>query len=109
MSSHMQSFERDTLGAVLSSKWVWLAHVVANALLMIAFFYWTRIPEETGWQFALTIIGGLAIAFVTLWLHSATFDYFNLASERCFRQSLRSSVARIPAFLIWAVIFDFVL
>ena len=76
---------------------------------MIAFFYWTRIPEETGWQFALTIIGGFAIAFVTLWLHTATFDYFSLASERCFRKSLRSSVARIPAFLIWTVIFGFVL
>ena len=109
MSSHMQGFERDTLAAVLSSKRLWLAHVITNALLMIAFFYWTRIPEETGWQFALTIIDGFAIAFVTLWLHSATFDYFSLASERCFRKSLRSSVARIPAFLIWTVIFGFVL
>ena len=109
MSSHMQGFERDTLAAVLSSKRVWLAHVITNALLMIAFFYWTRISEETGWQFALTIIGGLAIAFVTLWLHSATFDYFRLASERCFRKSLRSSVARILAFVIWTVIFGLVL
>ena len=109
MSSHMSGFERDTLDVVLSGRRVWLVHVLANALLMIAFFYWTRIPEETGWQFALTIIGGFAIAFVTLWLHTATFDYFSLASERCFRKSLRSSVARIPAFLIWTVIFGFVL
>ena len=109
MSSHMPGFERDTLDVVLSGKRVWLVHVLANALLMIAFFYWTRIPEETGWQFALTIIGGFGIAFVTLWLHSATFDYFSLASERCFRKSLRSSVARIPAFLIWTVIFGLVL
>ena len=109
MSSHMQSFERDTLSTVLSSKRLWLAHVVINALLMIAFFYWTRIPEETGWQFALTIIGGFTIAFVTLWLHSATFDYFSRMSERCFRKSLRSSVARIPAFVLWTVIFGLVL
>ena len=53
MSSHMPGFERDTLDVVLSGKRVWLVHVLANALLMIAFFYWTRIPEETGWQFAL--------------------------------------------------------
>ena len=50
MSSHMSGFERDTLDVVLSGKRVWLVHVLANALLMIAFFYWTRIPEETGWR-----------------------------------------------------------
>src|SRR5260370_6955054 len=81
MSSHMQGFERDTLAAVLSSKRLWLAHVITNALLMIAFFYWTRIPEETGWQFALTIIGGFPIAFVTLWLPCPPFHYLTLPSE----------------------------
>jgi hypothetical protein len=105
----MQGFERDTLTAVINSKRVWLAHVVANALLMIAFFFWTRIPEETGWQFALTAVCGLAIGFVTLWLHCATFAYFSPASDRCFRASLRGSVARIPAFLAWTVIFCLVL
>jgi hypothetical protein len=105
MNPGMHGFERDTLTAILSSKRVWLAHVIANALLMIAFFYWVRIPEETGWQFALTVFGGLAIAFSTLCLHCATFDYFSISSEREFLNSLRRSVARIPAFLIWAVIF----
>jgi len=107
MSSHMQGFERDTWKAVISSKRVWLVHVVLNALLMIAFFYWLRIPEETGWQFTLTVVSGLLIAFVTLWLHSATFDYFSPAGERRFRDSLRRSPIRIPAFLVWAVVFGF--
>lgn len=105
MNSHIQGFERDTLIAVFNSKRVWLVHLVTNALLMIAFFYWTRIPEETGWYVALTFVGGLLIAFATLWLHSATFDYFSVASEHCFVSSLRRSVARVPAFLVWALIF----
>jgi len=105
MNSLMQGFERDTLMAVVSSKRVWLVHLIANALLMIAFFYWTRIPEETGWYVALTLVGGLLIVLVTLWLHSATFDYFGVASERCFVRSLRRSVARVPAFLVWTLIF----
>src|SRR6476646_3041458 len=106
MNSHMQGFERDTLTTVFDSKRVWLVHLVVNALLMIAVFYWTRIPEETGWYVALTLVGGLLIAFATLWLHSATFDYFGVASERCFVSSLRRSVARVPAFFVWTLIFS---
>ena len=109
MNSRMQGFECDILSAILSSKRVWLAQFVINALLMIAFFYWTQIPEEAGWQFTLTVVCGLAIVIVTLWLHSATFVYFGEKSERSLRTAFRSSVARIPAFLVWAVIFGLVL
>lgn len=109
MNSRMQGFERDTWTAVVNSKRVWLAHIIVNALLMIAFFYWTRIPEETGWQFTLTVVCGLGIGFVTLWLHSATFDYFSVSSENRFRVSLRRTLSRIPAFLVWTMIFALVL
>jgi hypothetical protein len=109
MNFRMQTFERDTLTAVLNSKRVWLVHVITNALLLIAFFYWTRIPEETGWEFLLTVIWGLMIGFLTLWLHCSTFAYFGAGSERSFTASLRTSVARIPAFLIWTAIFGIVL
>jgi hypothetical protein len=105
MNTDMRGFELDTVSAVINSKRVWLVHVVANAVLMVAFFYWVRIPEETGWQFALTMFGALVIAFCTLWLHCATFDYFSMASERLFTRSLRHSLARIPAFLVWTLVF----
>ena len=104
MNSRMQGFERDTAMVIVNSKRVWLLHATANALLMVAFFYWTRIPEESGLQFALTVVSGLLIAFVTLWLHSATFDYFRPA-EHSLKASLRRSAARVPAFLVWSVIF----
>ena len=109
MNSRMQGFERDTLTAVLSSKRVWLVHLVTNGLLMIAFFYWTQIPEETGWQFTLTVLSGLVIGLVTLWLHSATLSYFAPASQRSFEAALRDSIARIPAFLVWTVVFGLIL
>jgi len=105
MNTNMRGFEVDTVSTVINSKRVWLVHGVANALLMVAFFYWVRIPEETGWQFVLTVFGALIIAFCTLWLQCATFDYFSMASERRFVASLKKSVKRIPAFLVWAVIF----
>jgi len=109
MSTGMQGFERDTLSAVLSSKRVWLLHFIVNGMLMLAFFYWIRIPEETGWEFTLTVVGGLTIAFCALWLQCATFDYFSMASEQHFTSSLRRSLARIPAFLVWTIIFAAVL
>ena len=105
MNSRMQGFERDTVMSAVNSKRLWLLHAVVNALLMAAFFYWTRIPEETGLQFALSVVGGLLIAFVTLWLHSATFDFFRPTGERRLKESLLRSAACVPAFLVWAAIF----
>lgn len=105
MNSRMQDFERDTVTALLNSKRVWVVHVVVNALLTVAFFYWTRISEESGLEFALTVVGGVLIVFVTLWLQSATFDYFRPAGDRRLISSLRRSASRVPAFLLWAVIF----
>lgn len=105
MNRRMRGFERDVISAVMNRKRVWLLHVALNALLMLSFFYWTRIPEETGLQLALTVIGGLPIAFVTLWLHSATFDFFQPAAEPTLKVSLRRSAARVAPFLVWAVIF----
>jgi len=109
MSSQMQGFERDTLTAVLNSKRVWLTHVIVNLLLMTAFFYWTRIPDETGWQFVLTVLAGLMIVFVILWLHCGTFLYFEPVSQHQWGASLRTSLARVPAFLLWTLIFGLVL
>jgi hypothetical protein len=104
MNSRMQGFERYVVTAVLDRKHLWMLHAVLNALLIVAFFYWTRIPEENGLQFALTVVSGLLIAFVTVWLHSTTFDNF-LSAERSLKESLRNSVARVPAFLVWAAVF----
>lgn len=107
MNPRMQGFERESLMALLHSKRVWLIHVFANAALMVAFFYWTRIPDERGWQFAFSVISGVLIAFFTLWVHSATFDYFH--DRVSFAQSLRRTAARVPWFLLWAAIFGVVL
>ena len=105
----MRGFERDTLTAVINSKRVWVSHLLSNALLMMAFFYWTHIPEETKLQFVLTVVSGLAIGFLTLWLHGATFHYFQMPIAGRFRNSLRRSARYIPAFLIWTIIFGVLL
>ncbi len=107
MNPRVQGFERESLMAVLHSRRVWLIHVVANAVLMVSFFYWTRIPDEHGWQFAFTVFVGVVIVFFTLWLHAATFDYF--AEQDAFKPSLMRTGTRVPWFLLWTVIFGAVL
>lgn len=103
MNSRMQGFERESLMTVLHSKRVWLIHVIANAGLMVSFFYWTRIPDEHGWQFVFTVLVGVLIAFSTLWLHCATLDFF--ARRDSFTAALKRTISRVPWFLLWTAIF----
>ena len=105
MNLRMQNFERETLMTFVNGKRVWLVHVFANVALTVAFLYWTRISEESGFQFALNVVSGLLIAFATLWLHSATFDYFHPPREFLFKRCLVRSLGHIPAFLAWSLIF----
>ena len=101
--------ERDSVMAVLQSKRVWLAHVVGNALLFVAFFYWVQIKEETGGKFALSVVGGLLILLCTLLLHGATFDYFREGTSSSFVSAMRRVIPRLPWLLLWALIFGCVL
>src|ERR1051326_6204887 len=109
MSTSNQGFERDTLKALINNKRVWLVHVIMNALMLMGFFYWTQIPEETGWQFSLTLAAGIALVFIMLCLHGATFDYFRADSDHGLMSALRNFPARFPSFLLWSLFFGFVL
>jgi hypothetical protein len=108
MSTRMQGFERETLNAVWQSKRVWLTHIIVNGALMFAFFFWLKIHDTNGGMFALTVIWGLVIAFATLSLHGATFDFFR-RSPRVFTSSLRRAASHFFPLLIWAAIFGYVL
>ena len=112
MKSRMAGFEHDTFSAVWNSKRVWLIHVFANALLFTAFFYWLRIDDESGFHVAITVLLGAAIILCTMWLHAATMDYFHayhVGDTPAFGHSMSKSLARVPAFLVWALVFGVVL
>ena len=101
--------ERDSVKSVLESKRVWLVHVVGNALLFVAFFYWLDIKEQTGALFALSVVSGLLIVFCELLLHGATFDYFREGSRSSFVAAARRVLPRLPWLLLWAIVFGGVL
>jgi len=112
MKSRMAGFEHNTLFAVWNSKRVWLIHMLANALLFTAFFYWLRIDDESSSHVGITILMGAAIILCTMWLHAATMDYFHryhAKSSPNFSAAMRAALARVPAFLVWTIIFAFVL
>ena len=99
------SIERDSVMDVLHSKRVWLIHVIGNAMLFGAFFYWLQIKEDTGAWFAVTVISGLLILFFVLLLHGATFAYFREGTESSFASALRRVIPRLPWLLVWAALF----
>ncbi|HVZ17904.1 MAG TPA: hypothetical protein VG897_12350 [Terriglobales bacterium] len=112
MKSRMAGFEHDTFSAVWNSKRVWLIHIFANALLFAAFFYWLRIDEESSFHVAISVLMGAAIILCTMWLHAATLDYFHqrhAGTGTSFGDSMRAALARVPAFLVWAIVFGVVL
>lgn len=111
MKSRMAGFERDTLMAVWNSKRVWLIHVLANALIFAAFFYWLRISDDSGGYVAITVLMGAAIVLCTAWLHSATLNYFYRAhtGSSNLGDAMRATLARVPAFLVWTLIFGYIL
>lgn len=103
------NIERDSVMAVLQSKRAWLVHVVCNALLFGAFFYWLQIKEETGAWFVVSVVAGLLIVFFTLLLHGATFAYFREGTGSSFASALRRVVPRLPWLLLWVVVFGVVM
>lgn len=112
MKSHMAGFERDVLNAVWNSKRVWLLHVIANAVLFTAFFYWLRISDESAGWFAVTVLVGAMVLLCTLWLHAATLDYFHRVhtqSSSSVADAMRAAIARVPAFLAWTIVLAVVL
>lgn len=112
MKSRMAGFEHNTLTAVWNSKRLWIIHALADALLFTVFFYWLRIDDESGFHVAITVLLGAAIILCIMWLHAATLEYFHRAHRETspnFSDAMRAALARVPAFLVWALIFGYVL
>jgi hypothetical protein len=46
---------------------------IGNLIVILMAFAWLQIPDSHSWQFALSMISGLFLVLVFLWLHAATF------------------------------------
>jgi len=104
----MEHFEVDSATALGNSKRLWLLHFFLNAALFAAFFAWLRIPDQRASQILLTVVAGLLILFLTLWLHASTLTYFQSyheLSEASLASAWRRSLRHLPAFLFCLIVF----
>lgn len=70
------SFVGSIVAAAGHRKRVWAAQAVGNLVLGALFYGWLRIPDQSGWQFAATLMLGGVIAAGVLALQGGTLVYF---------------------------------
>ncbi|HMK30676.1 MAG TPA: hypothetical protein VK473_13400 [Terriglobales bacterium] len=104
----MENFEADSAAALGRSKRLWLLHFLMDAALFSAFFGWLRIPDQRALQFLGSVLAGLALAFLAVWLQAATLTYFQSDHEKAgasLAAAARRALMHLPAFLVWLIIF----
>src|SRR5215470_13137422 len=104
----MEQFEADSAAALGNSKRLWFLHFLLNAALFAAFFAWLRIPDQRASQIVLTVVAGIVVFLLALWLHASTLAYFqnyHELSEASLGSAWRRTFSHLPAFLICLIIF----
>jgi hypothetical protein len=104
--------ERDAAAALWRSKRLWALHVGGNLLLAVLAFFWLAIPDARLWQVAASFLLGAALAVAFLWLHGSTFAFFVEAhggAGASVRSAFRDTLRRLPALVLWALLFVLVL
>jgi hypothetical protein len=87
---------------------LWVLHFVGNAILLLGFYAWLSIGDANAAQLAGTIIYGVSIAFLAIWLYDGTLLYFSAGPrERLFTAFSRSMRTLIP-FAVVVVVAVFV-
>lgn len=105
-------FEREAAAAVWRAKRLWTLQVGGNLLLAVLAYGWLAIPDARLWQVAVSVIFGAALALAFLWLHGSTFEFFAQAhagNSAGVRAAFRATLRRLPALVVWALLFGLVL
>jgi hypothetical protein len=96
----------------LGDRKLWLLHSVANPLLLALFAGWLLIPEASGWELGLSVVGVVLLVGATLLLHSSTLGYLAWrdplprrplvsAFARAFRNLIAFALCAVAAYLLW--------
>jgi len=87
-----------TAGAVR----LWILHVVMNVFLILGIYAWLSIGDANGAQLAGTVIYGIAIAFLGLWLYDGTFVWFSNIPRRGLAISFARALRTLAPFTLMA-------
>jgi len=87
-----------------ASRWLYLTHLVGNALLLWLGYYWLGVGESTTarllWSALLAVIGLCG----ALWLHGAGFAYFRFPDRLAIRPAFQAALAHLPALFLLAIV-----
>jgi hypothetical protein len=87
---------------------LWLLNLVANAAVLLVWYFWLLIPDAHGWQVAASAVIGVAVVLSVLWLRAGTLAWFRMSEFRnqariapAYRRALRY----VPALAFWVLVF----
>ncbi|HWR53864.1 MAG TPA: hypothetical protein VN428_22325 [Bryobacteraceae bacterium] len=90
----------DALSLVLSRKLLWLVHVVGNAVMLLAVWWWLGLPDETVGQIAVSAFAAAVLLALFVWMHTAALAAYREPAGVPWMKALR----RVPLLAIWLAV-----
>lgn len=113
MSAHLtQPGNTTVLRAAWGNPRLWLVQIGGVTIISALTYAWFWIPDEKAWQVIGTVLLGVTIFFLWLWLIGGTLAFFrgvHSGGENGLWLSFRGVVRRLPALAAWFVILLFFL
>lgn len=103
-----------TFISALHHPLLWLLQLLGNALIILIFLLWLRIPDAYWWELFFQVVVALLIVVGALWLHGGTLNYYSDVSSdvkaglgEAFKKTLRHLPAFAVSVLVFGVLFYF--
>jgi hypothetical protein len=87
---------------------LWLLNFLANAAVLLVWYFWLLIPDAHVWQVAASALIAVAVVVSVLWLRAGTLAWFRMQTYRHQAQigpAYRHSLRYIPALAFWVLVF----
>jgi len=87
---------------------LWLLNLVANAVVLVIWYFWLLIPDAHGWQVAGSALIALMVVVSVLWLRAGTLAWFRVGEFRSqvgVWRAYRHSSRHVLALGIWVLVF----
>jgi hypothetical protein len=86
---------------------LWGIQVLGNAVLLASAWWWLSWPDARVWQVAASFVTAAILVLLALYVHGATLGYF--AGTESLAEAFRRGARRLPALLVWLIVFATIL
>lgn len=83
---------------------LWVLHFVGNAILLFGVFAWLSIGDANAAQLVGTVIYGISIAFLAIWLYGGTFQYFSATPRETLFRAFQRSIRTLLPFAVVVIV-----